>query len=465
MIGVNMCITIATLWKQGRSKSEISRVTGHDRKTVRKVIKSSEEGKIKPDQKKRTSILDPYHEKILEFLEQGLSSVRIHQKLEGLGCKATYPTVKGYVGGIKKRDNICIRFHTEPGEEAQVDFGYFGKTLDNQGKTRKTWVFNMRLAYSRLDYFEKVYDQTVETFIQCHINAFNYFQGVPKVVKIDNLKAGILEAHFYEPIHQIQYKMFADHYGFDCIPCRVRKPQEKGKTESGIKYVKNNFLAGRTFENENDLNEQLREWLDTTCNNRIHGTTRKIPKEVFEEKEKKVLRPIPKDYFEIASYGTRKVYRDCHIYVDYNYYSVPYKYVGKEVEAEQARDTIRVFYEGEEIALHIRSKEKGVFVTVKEHYPKYKEITSTEYQEKYHEKMKTLGTYAGKYFLYILERHPQNWNRPIQGILSLIKFHPKETIDRACERALYYGADGYRVIKNICENGSHQLPLERGEVQ
>ena len=67
--------------------------------------------------------------------------------------------------------------------------------------------------------------------------------------------------------------------------------------------------------------------------------------------------------------------------------------------------------------------------------------------------------------LYILERHPQNWNRPIQGILSLIKFHPKETIDRACERALYYGADGYRVIKNICENGSHQLPLERGEVQ
>jgi len=70
MIGVNMCITIATLWKQGRSKSEISRVTGHDRKTVRKVIKSSEEGKIKPDQKKRTSILDPYHEKILEFLEQ-----------------------------------------------------------------------------------------------------------------------------------------------------------------------------------------------------------------------------------------------------------------------------------------------------------------------------------------------------------------------------------------------------------
>ena len=80
--------------------------------------------------------------------------------------------------------------------------------------------------------------------------------------------------------------MFADHYGFDCIPCRVRKPQEKGKTESGIKYVKNNFLAGRTFENEDDLNQQLREWLDTTCNNRVHGTTRKSQKKSLKKRKR-----------------------------------------------------------------------------------------------------------------------------------------------------------------------------------
>jgi len=465
MIGVDMCITIQTLWKQGRSKSEISRFTGHDRKTVHKVIKAIKDGKIRPEKKKRASILDPYQEKILELIEEDLSSVRIHEKLQALGCVAAYPTVKGYVGKIKKRENICIRFHTEPGEEAQVDFGYFGKTPDNQGKLRKTWVFNMRLSYSRLDYFEKVYDQTVETFINCHINAFNYFQGVPKYIKIDNLKAGILEAHFYEPIHQIQYKMFSEHYGFDPIPCRVRKPQEKGKTESGIKYVKNNFLAGRTFKNGDDLDKELRNWLDTRCNQRVHGTTRKIPREVFEEKEKEVLRPVIKDYYEIAIYGKRKVYQDCHVYIDYSYYSVPYEYVGKEVEVEQGRDTIRIFYEGQEIALHIRSKEKGSFTTVNEHYPKYKQITSTEYQGKYHLKMGKLGGYAEKYFLHILEKHPKNWNRPVQGILSLAKNHSNEVIDRACQRALHYGADGYRVIKNICENGSHQMPLEKEGLQ
>lgn len=462
MIGVHMCITIQTLWKQGKSKSEISRLTGHDWKTIDKVVKAIDEGKLQPEKKKRPSLLDPYKEKVLEFLEQDLSSVRIHEKLKDLGCSAAYPTVKGFVGRIKKKENICIRFHTEPGEEAQVDFGYFGKTLDNQGKLRKTWVFNMRLSYSRLDYFEKVYDQTVETFIRCHINAFTYFKGVPKCVKIDNLKAAILEAHFYEPIYQLQYKMFSEHYGFDPLPCRVRKPQEKGKTESGIKYVKNNFLAGRTFKDEDDLDNQLREWLDKTCNHRVHGTTRKIPRELFEAKEKKALRSIPKDYYEITSYGKRKVQRDCHVYVDYNYYSVPFKYVGKEVEVEQAQDTIRIFHEGEEIALHIRSKEKGSFITVKGHYPEYKEVTSTEHQVKCHAKMEAVGPYVAEYFFHLLEKYPKNWNRPTQGILSLIKDHPKEVIDRACQRALHYEASGYQVIKNICENGSHNLPLEGG---
>ena len=89
-----------------------------------------------------------------------------------------------------------------PGEEAQVDFGYLGMSPDDTGKRKKTWVFNMRLSYSRLDYFEKVYDQKVETFIAAHIHAFEFFGGIPEYVKIDNLKAAILEANFYEPIYQ-----------------------------------------------------------------------------------------------------------------------------------------------------------------------------------------------------------------------------------------------------------------------
>lgn len=460
MIGVYMSITIQTLWKQGKNKSEISRVTNHDWKTVDKMIKALEEGKIRPDQKTRGSLLDPYRDKILQLIEQDLSSVRIYEKLREQGCVAAYPTVKRYVGNMKKREEICVRFHTAPGEEAQVDFGYLGKTPEGR-KLRKTWAFNMRLSYSRLDYYEKVYDQTVETFIRCHTNAFIYFGGVPKYVKIDNLKAAILEAHFYEPIYQYQYKTFSEYYGFDPIPCRVREPQEKGKTESGIKYIKNNFLPGRTFRNGEDLDQQIREWLDHYCNTRVHGTTRKIPRELFEKEEKKALIPLNKEPFEVTSFSTRKVYRDCHVYIDYNYYSVPHEYVGKEVEIEKRKDTIRIYYQGEEIALHLRSKEKGTFVTVKQHYPRYKQVTATESQENYRVKMESIGDKAEKYFFHLVDTYPKNWNRPVQGILSLEKEYSKEVINRSCERALHFEATGYRVIKNICASGSYQLPLEK----
>lgn len=172
----------------------------------------------------------------------------------------------------------------------------------------------MRLSYSRLDYYEIVFEQT---------HAFRYFAGVPCVVKIDNLKARILEAHFYEPIYQRLYKQFADHYGFDALPCRVREPQEKGKVESGIKYVKNNFFAGRSFQSYIELSHQLREWLDNYCNERIHGTIKEKPRVLFETKEKAQLKPLPLKPFHMEVRGTRKVHKDCHIILEHNFFLYP----------------------------------------------------------------------------------------------------------------------------------------------
>ena len=150
----------------------------------------------------------------------------------------------------------------------------------------------MRLSYSRLDYYEVVYDQRVETFIQCHVNAFYYFGGIHQYVKIDNLKAAILKANFYESIYQELYKNFAHHYGFNHLPCRVRRPNDKGKVESEIKYVKNNFFLGRKFSGEKDVKERLSRW-NTKTNHRVRGTTRKVPQEVFEKEEKVKLIPLP----------------------------------------------------------------------------------------------------------------------------------------------------------------------------
>jgi transposase len=463
MIRLNMYITIKTLWQMGKSKSEISRLTGHDRKTVRKIIKQIKSGAEHPIKEAHPCRLDPYKESILEWMESDLSGVRIHQNLSSLGVNVSYSTVRDIIHEIKKGNNISIRFHTGPGEEAQVDFGYVGMTIDDNGKKRKTWVFNMRLSYSRLDYYEKVYDQKVETFIKCHINAFEYFEGVPVYVKIDNLKAAILNANFHEPEYQGLFKTFAEYYGFKPLPCRVREPQEKGKVESGIKYVKDNFFRGRSFKSEKDLVERLRYWLEHTCNSRVHGTTRKVPTELFNSQEKDKLLKLPDSDFIIPQVGTRKVYHDCHVYIEYNYYSVPFEYVGKTVEVEVKDNFVKVFYEYKQIAMHKRLMDKGEFSTVETHYPKYKNYLSTEYQESYQMKMRGIGSNAEQIFLSILERNRYLWNRPVSGILSLRKIYPDEIIDKACRRALMYNVYNYKRIKSICENGSYNLPMENNE--
>jgi hypothetical protein len=331
--------------------------------------------------------------------------------------------------------------------------------LDNQGKRRKTWVFNMRLSYSRLDYYEKVYDQKVETFILCHIRAFHYFGGVPKTVKIDNLKAAILQANFYEPIYQRLYQQFSEYYGFQSVPCRIYQPNDKGKVESGIKYIKVNFFAGRQFKDSDDVDRQLKQWLEK-ANQRIHGTTKKIPKTVFEETERGCLLLLPLEEFNLAQVGTRKVYHDCHVYIRHNYYSVPYQYVGKEVDIEINHSLVKIYFNRQLIATHGEIAGKGEFSTQPSHYPAYKCLSQTEYQEKYQAKMAAIGQYAEQLFFSLLENKKQGWTRPVQGILSLTKKYSSEIINLSCQRALAFGAYEYQMIKNICQNGSYHLPLE-----
>lgn len=461
MIGVAMFTTIKTLWEKHKNKSVIAELTGHDWKTVSKVVRLIESGGKFLEKKPHPRILDPYKERIVEWLEkEGLNGLKTFERLRSEGVKIGYTTVKTYLADIKKREDIFVRIQTLPGEEAQVDFGYAGLTIDNNGKKRKTWVFNMRLSYSRLDYYGKVYDQRVETFIQCHINAFAYFGGVPGTVRIDNLKAAILEANFYEPVYQRLYSSFADHYDFKIIPCRIYRPNDKAKVESGIKYVKCNFFLGRTFLNGDNLDTQLKYWLDHTCNQRIHGTIRKVPREVFESEEKAKLRPLPIEEFKMSTIGSRKVYHDCHVFIDYSYYSVPFEYVGCVVDIDITKELVRIFYQTKEIAVHPRLQEKGKFQTNINHYPKYKRFSDTEYQERYQAKMADIGPYAEQAFFMILEKQPRDWSRTAQGILSLLKSYPKEILDLACKRAIAFEACQYQVIKRICYNGSYSLPVE-----
>lgn len=458
-----MYTTIITLHKSGDSIRQISRTTKIDRKSVTKIIKRYKENDIEtPLSYSRSSGVEEWKNEIIKLLEHNLSYIRILEELRAVGFSMSYSSLTRYLKKHHVKQNTCIRFHTDPGLEAQVDFGYVGMKIDSNGKNRKAYVFNMRLSYSRLDYYEVVFDQKVETWIKCHINAFLYFRGVPKIIKLDNLKAGILDSNFYEPMYQKQYKALADHYGFSASPCRPYQPQEKGKVESGIKYVKNNFFAGRSFDNYKNLSSSLLSWTDI-ANNRIHGTIKEKPRESFESKELVSLVPLPVQDFDMSSLHKRKVAKDCHVTLFNNYYSVPSKYVGLEVEILLNDQLVKIYDADENIATHVRSKSSGEFVTITSHYDEYKRYCPgfKEYDDKYKEAMRDIGSNGSLMLEYLEKNNKSSWYRTARGIVSLRKDYSDELIDKSLKRALYYGVTSYKKISDILENHCYDLPLPK----
>lgn len=462
MLGVEMHTTIETLFKKGYNKTQIGKILGIDRKTVRNVLKQIDQNGYVV-RKKTGSIIDPYKEYINIQVSKELTAKRIFQDLQReFEYEGSYDTVKRYVNKIKQEPSKAYMvINTLPGEEAQVDFGYIG-TLNVNGKRKKAWVFVMVLSYSRYMYIQIVLDQCVKTFIECHKNAFKYFGGVSETVKIDNLKSAILEADFYEPTVQKNYAAFAAHYGFWAQPCRVKTPKDKGKVESNVNYVKDNCFKNREFQDINEAIEFSRNWLDTVANVRVHGTTKKIPLEVFTSIEKEKLLPLPSEDYYMYSSVKCIVNTNCHISYDGNYYSVPYAYIGQEVDVIIVNNIVKIFFKEKEIALHsLCTGEKGKYITDNEHYPYSKNISSEEILPRQREEMKQIGIHALEFFdNFIKQDNIKKYDyRSISGILSLRKQYNDFTLNQACLRANSYGALSYKVVKRICEKGIVDLPI------
>ena len=261
---------------------------------------------------------------------------------------------------------------TPPGEVAQVDFGYVGLMLDPQsGERRKTWAFVMVLAWSRHVYVEFVFDQKVETWLRCHRNALEFFQGVPERIVVDNLKAAITQAIWDDPQVQYAYRECAEHYGFRIAPCRPATPEHKGKVENGVGYVQGNFMGGRTPTSLTQANQDVLVWCNTTAGLRIHGTTKEKPLERFEQVEKERLKPLSATAYDLAIWKKAKLHRDCYVVFEGSYYSAPFRLVGQKLLICAGSRQVRLFTEKYElVATHERAQKPGERRTHPDHLPK-----------------------------------------------------------------------------------------------
>jgi transposase len=463
MTEVAMQTTIITLYKKGYSKTHIANEVGVDRKTVRKVVKNHESGKEVMEKKPHPSYWDPHKTAIESGLSKGLTLVRIYQDLQASAeITASYSGLRDYVNrAFPERKTAYMVLASEPGEEAQVDYGYIG-TIPVDGKRKKAWVFVMTLSHSRYMYAEIAFTQSVQSFIQSHVNAFRYFGGVPVLVKIDNLKAGIIEADFYEPLTQRTYAEFASHYGFLPFPCQIKAARQKGKVERGVGYVKDNCFKARGFASANDAKSFLSGWLETVANVRKHGTTRKMPATVFKDVEKAALLPLPGTDFIFSKSQEVTGHFDCHISYGGNYYSMPHAYVGLNLKAIEVNNILKIYHKDKEIALHtVHHDTKGSHYTDKHHYPRGKNISSEELLSSYKSKMGEVGGGAVEFCRRYEEGVKENscYHRTLSGIISLRRKYPDPVVDQACRRACYYGNISYRAVKKICEAGYESLPL------
>ncbi|MBN2349071.1 MAG: IS21 family transposase [Bacteroidales bacterium] len=462
MYKIDMWYTVKTLLDRGKSLRCISQELGISRKTVTKIRDEITKGNIKPPEIKKGGILDDYSDLILSLCEKRLTSVLIHRKLvQEKGVTVSYPTVLRFVNSIKQSE-VYVPVELPPAEEAQVDFGYLGEFYKDEKKV-KLWVFSMQLSFSRYAYYEITTNQTTATFIGSHINAFEFFGGVPKTVKIDNLKAAVLEANFYEPVFQQQYSEFLSHYNSAPITARVRRGQDKGKVESGIKYVKNNYLKGLGHRDYYKAVQELKSWNINICNTRIHGTTRKVPSDVFKNTEKKELINLPPKRYEIFKIENRVVKPNGHLSFQLNYYSVPHIYANKEVFVKSNENILRVYDGFQQVALHtIEKKQNGVYITIDAHKPPEKRRKPESY---YYEKAAGIGPYVVEFLEALKLYKPYTWQRMISGVAQLAIRYDKQTVNMACKRALRYKAISYHSIKNICSKGLHQAPTETLSIQ
>ena len=297
---------------------------------------------------RRKSKLDPYKPIIQRWLEQHpYTATQIFQRLR---AEAAYTggisILTDYVRRVRPvRAPAFLTLAFAPGECAQVDWGCAGSMAIGSTRRRLSF-FVMVLCYSRLCYIEFTLGEATEHFLAAHQNAFEFFGGVPAKVLIDNLKTAVLHHPIGErPLFHPRYLDFAAHYGFEPRACNVRKANEKGRVETGIGYVKKNFLAGLELPpGLNALNAAARHWLDAVANTRIHGETHKQPVELFalEKRSLSALPPLPADTGVTRTVPVNNRFR---VVLDTNRYSVPSLYASQRLLLKTFADRLCIYHD------------------------------------------------------------------------------------------------------------------------
>jgi len=404
----------------------------------------------------RSSKLDPYKPRIQAWLnEHDFTAQQVFQKLRAQGVQVGYTIVREYVRSVRPRAvQAFLTLSFCPGECMQVDWGSWG-VIPIGATHRRLSFFVAVLCYSRMMYLEFTLGQGQEHFLQCHQHAFTFFQGVPESVMVDNCKTAVLSHPIGQPAQfNPRYLDFANHHGFKIRACGVKKPNEKGRVENGVKFVKENFLRGLDLPPWPALNPAGRHWLETIANIRLHRETHKTPLELFTQEK---LRPVTVLPYDTASVHSLPVNSRFRVLWETNRYSVPAHWAGTTLTVKIYADRLALYHQDQPITEHVRSYERHRDFEHPDHAQPLLAQRQKAREQQLLARFLSLCPQAPEYYEQ-LQQCRLNARHHVQKILALIEIYGADKVTRAIQDAHEYRAYSCEYIANILEQRQRKLP-------
>lgn len=373
---------IVRLHKMRFSVRKIAEKIGLGRKVVRRVLASKKLIENPPPLPKVASKLDPFKERIKEKMDKNLTVSRILREIKEQGYTGGRTILADYIRkntvAPPPKKRVWRRFETAPGEETQFDWSPYRVLLG--GKERAVNAFGATLGYCRKIHVRFYMSDNETSLLEAHTHAFADFEGVTKRGVYDRMATVVLGTigKDRKPLWHPRFREFAAYYGYEPYLCKPRDPDRKGKDERIFWYLERDFLRGSTFDSLEDLNNKVRLWLDNVANCRVHGTTRKVPDEAWQE-ERPFLIALPDSPYPACNEELRKVGPDSVIAVKGTHYTVPAKLAHLTVTVRLFSEHFEVLDPQRQLAFSRRyapDSDKGKLIIDTNHYESVKPRTA-----------------------------------------------------------------------------------------
>lgn len=475
-------------WSGGDGVRAIARATGVDRKTIAEYVRVAgaaglERGGAPPTDDQIATILAtrrpgrpsntaapspelealrPHAATIEQWLGEGLRLTKVYRRLRALGLAVSYSTLYRFARttGAFGAPAITVRVaDPPPGEAAEIDFGVLGLWPDPiAGRQRRVYGLLVTLSFSRYAFLAISLRQDLPAVLDGLEAAWVFFGGVVRRLVVDNLAAVVTRADRYTPQLNRVFLEYAQYRGFLVDPALPAHPTGKPRVERGIPYARQDFFRGESFHDLATMQTRAVHWCRDLAGTRVHGTTRQVPRVVFETAEQPALLPLAPEPFDRPTWAEATVHPDHHIQFRRALYSVPTRYLRARVAVRGDSRLVRVYYRGTLIKVHT-PQPPGGRATDYTDYPADRAAYAMRAPDACVRRATELGPALGQFVRVLLSgTFPWARLRQAQKLLRLSERYGAARVNAACARALAFELLDVTRVERILQRALEHEP-------